>query len=387
MHPQRRQNQPEYYGYYQQPQYHPQHAAPYPQQWYPQYPVPVQYQQRLYHPMPPQHTMPHGPMIVSSTPQPQLLPQMRQNMVSPPAIAPVYPVNESPAPNPALQPAVPLVPTYNETVSFSSHSPAQEEHVVEFLAVPERRTPWYPDLPWSSDPDYIFPPRAPRRKRKQKQMSSTEALQFPLREDADHLEDGSAVNDSETSGLADSSSFEHDGSSVKHSEIETNQTTPLPPATPDQSPLPNKQTPSKAVRPVVPAVPVAPRPSSQGTHVQSSQGNVPNAVSASETIEDAPAEENVAAPEKTAPKSWADLVRSKAAANAALADPNSSAVPATMVLGNSTSSGLADVLRTYTVKSAAKVAFTEPRGLVNTGNMCYMNSVSCSEVSVYPLTS
>ena len=40
---------------------------------------------------------------------------------------------------------------------------------------------------------------------------------------------------------------------------------------------------------------------------------------------------------------------------------------------------LAEILGKFGVRSQdsdSKVAFTKPRGLVNTGNMCYMNSVS-----------
>jgi len=44
--------------------------------------------------------------------------------------------------------------------------------------------------------------------------------------------------------------------------------------------------------------------------------------------------------------------------------------------GASNSGSLGDVLRSYTVESDNKIPFLEPRGLVNTGNMCYMNSVS-----------
>lgn len=43
------------------------------------------------------------------------------------------------------------------------------------------------------------------------------------------------------------------------------------------------------------------------------------------------------------------------------------------------SGSLADALSSYSVTESnevAKIAFLEPRGLVNTGNMCYMNSVS-----------
>lgn len=79
--------------------------------------------------------------------------------------------------------------------------------------------------------------------------------------------------------------------------------------------------------------------------------------------------------EKAVPKSWADLVRSKAAAAAAPAAAWANGVPQTN--GSTTkSNSLVDVLTSYTVDSEHKRSFLKPRGLVNTGNMCYMNSVS-----------
>ena len=84
-------------------------------------------------------------------------------------------------------------------------------------------------------------------------------------------------------------------------------------------------------------------------------------------------------PAKAVPKSWADLVRSKAPAPAAtpVVAPEPDGV---QLNGAQPTKGisLADVLNKFTVRandSDGKIAFTKPRGLVNTGNMCYMNSV------------
>jgi len=84
-------------------------------------------------------------------------------------------------------------------------------------------------------------------------------------------------------------------------------------------------------------------------------------------------------PKKEAPKSWADLVRKMAppkSSNAA-AEPN--AVTQTNGVANTKTASLSGALSSYSVAEArenSKIAFLEPRGLVNTGNMCYMNSVS-----------
>ena len=80
---------------------------------------------------------------------------------------------------------------------------------------------------------------------------------------------------------------------------------------------------------------------------------------------------------KAAPKSWADLVRTMAPAksNSEATDATPSAQPNGVL---SKTESLADVLSSYSVESIrdnSKISFLEPRGLVNTGNMCYMNSV------------
>jgi ubiquitin carboxyl-terminal hydrolase 10 len=81
-------------------------------------------------------------------------------------------------------------------------------------------------------------------------------------------------------------------------------------------------------------------------------------------------------PPKAAPKSWAELLRSKnaAAAKQAPVVTNGNAVANAGTAPKSNS--LADVLASFSVHSDKKVAFLEPRGLVNSGNLCYMNSVS-----------
>jgi len=76
----------------------------------------------------------------------------------------------------------------------------------------------------------------------------------------------------------------------------------------------------------------------------------------------------------SAPKSWADLVRSQKAGVPSMTQANGiSSAPVVQALPKSAS--LAEALRHYT-SASSHLHFIEPRGLVNTGNMCYMNSVS-----------
>lgn len=85
------------------------------------------------------------------------------------------------------------------------------------------------------------------------------------------------------------------------------------------------------------------------------------------------------------PTSWANLFAKKAAATSVV-DSNGTSSENTTVNGNgaqptsqlfpkSNATNVAEAIRAYQVGSSDKISFIEPRGLINTGNMCYMNSV------------
>jgi hypothetical protein len=103
--------------------------------------------------------------------------------------------------------------------------------------------------------------------------------------------------------------------------------------------------------------------------------------SAAENVEGEPAESSVTPAEnpvspRAAPKSWADLVRSKAQPRGASQTAGVSAESGGLQVPRSES--IVDVLNSLgsdVEQYGDKIAFLEPRGLVNTGNMCYMNSV------------
>ncbi len=100
------------------------------------------------------------------------------------------------------------------------------------------------------------------------------------------------------------------------------------------------------------------------------------------------------APAPAKPKSWANLFAKPAAPSSAAnamataaattnAQANGSAevdIPtvaagAAAGFGKPNANSIAEAVRSYRVGGTEKLAFLEPRGLVNTGNMCYMNSV------------
>jgi len=91
-------------------------------------------------------------------------------------------------------------------------------------------------------------------------------------------------------------------------------------------------------------------------------------------------------PKKEAPKSWADLVRTMAPPKVNNVAEEANAVTKTNGVANTKAASLSEALSSYSVAEArenSKIAFLEPRGLVNTGNMCYMNSVSSYRPVIY----
>ena len=92
--------------------------------------------------------------------------------------------------------------------------------------------------------------------------------------------------------------------------------------------------------------------------------------------EAAPAADTVkAAQSKPAPKSWADMLKRNVPKGPAPSPGMQKSEVVTNGFQAPKSASLADALKAYSVTSGATLNFLEPRGLVNTGNMCYMNSV------------
>ena len=277
-------------------------------------------------------------------------------------------------------------------------------------------------LPWSSVDDQPFPHKArPQRRRVRRSQLGTEPLNFPIEE---------VAGAEESSSIAEEAlePFEEQVSSPPPQPIDeqvpimpipvqtpttqaseapsetgsTDLTTPSPAVTPQptkfqQTPTPQPRS-SRQVGPVIPAVPILPlspktsrHPHRDSVSVVSLTSSTPQLESSSEearrsSTTSVPAPSDIS-PEVSAvipkpasppapPKSWADLVRSKATPK-----PSNTVAPVSQLanaLGPAKSETLSDVLNTIDVtatQNAAKIAFLKPRGLVNTGNMCYMNSV------------
>lgn len=257
-----------------------------------------------------------------------------------------------------------------------------------------------------SVPDSPFPAKIPRRRRKPRALeTSAAAVQLPAK---DSQKDTDATGESKTPApehnvASASSDFQTPITSHAPSETDSTQpTTPSSAAVPSSSSRSQStQSQAKTARPAVPIVPVVPiipqspsRPKRASQDIARRGSTTPKSSAArpATEVDDEPQTPTAGAstPEnneepnkevptsKPAPKSWADLVRTKG--SQATGSSAANVPPAgTSGLGISKTSSLVDVLSnlgTNVEEYSNKIAFVEPRGLVNTGNMCYMNSVS-----------
>lgn len=279
-------------------------------------------------------------------------------------------------------------------------------------------------------PESPFPPRAARLRRRKKALGAdAEGVELPqLLPSADAAEEtyqelveagtevSSAGPQSEPKTEALSAPSEGPSTQDQPSEdaASTHPTTPSssqPPKASSATPATPSNPVKSATRPTVPALPAVPvipalpkaspketRPpagtekssaeatpaglgDSQRTVAEEADGAAE--VKASETVQPAPA------PAK--PKLWTGLfakpsasaASTGSAANAAQSLTNdnaadgSGAAPGASSFAKASASSLAEALQAYHPGPPDRFAFLEPRGLVNTGNMCYMNSVRC----------
>lgn len=192
---------------------------------------------------------------------------------------------------------------------------------------------------------------------------------------------------SETSTVAATSARETPATSQAPSESDFTQvSTPTTPAQPStSSPKPStsssqqharKDTRSAIAVPNIGGLPKAKiAPSSAEKQGQEAEAAPVEKPAESSAAENTPAAEAPQSPPKAPqPKSWADLVRTKEAKTASAVKANGVVAP-NGVQSVPKSASLAEALRQHTVTNE-HLSFLEPRGLVNTGNMCYMNSVS-----------
>ena len=158
---------------------------------------------------------------------------------------------------------------------------------------------------------------------------------------------------------------------------------PTPSAKSQQTPTQPKPRSTGPIAPVIPALPQSPT-ATRKTHrdsIVSTQSKTSEDATAQSTTNTATEslDSQVAPPAPPAPKpkpsSWASLLRGPQTSSAASSTADGSSSANGVLTGRG--EALADALNDMSLSNEApsKISFLQPRGLVNTGNMCYMNSV------------
>lgn len=269
-------------------------------------------------------------------------------------------------------------------------------------------------LPWYSSTEGPFPSKGPRRRRrKPAPQSSSDPVELPARDEiaGSEIELEEPHQASQDPALPDDSepiSSSLETPLTSHAPSEEDSTQPTTPSsivvqvTPQTQINPTTKIPNRPYALPLPIIPVIPnfpsvskaqkRPSVGGSSevikpqersnedhlvVVVEAGNQTKSVDASSNPESVAARTSPST--KPAPKSWADLVRTKAQSNPRNSNKiQDNGVAQSNGFTTSKVTSLAEALSSFNVddvKHDTKLSFLEPRGLVNTGNMCYMNSV------------
>lgn len=235
-------------------------------------------------------------------------------------------------------------------------------------------------------PELPFPARAPRRRQQKRAIPAV--VEFPPKDGQWIIGHRKGEIQSVPSQVPVTSEPLTPTTSAPQSADSTQPTTP--------SPITKSQAQQKHAKPAVPLVPVVPvvpnvagtprrhtkTGSTATTETSKSTANITTEPEAETTSTDQIPDKETS-PVPAAPKSWAELLRAKNAAKPAVPSAAVDVNP----LGMPKSESLAHVLSSLgedVTRYSDKVFFLEPRGLVNTGNMCYMNSVLQILVSCVP---
>ncbi|KAJ5710517.1 hypothetical protein N7488_004673 [Penicillium malachiteum] len=372
------------------PTYVPQQFPP----WYPPYGQPQPPPRQFHHP-------PYTPMMVSMYPP--------SHHVMAPSHLPPQPIPMQP------RTPTPLQPNLSPSIAAPLQAEMQDHLIIppqpsQHYSVPSSPPQWEPKamsdfkpnftapVPWLSVPDESFPTRIPHRSRRRRAFHDD--VEFPKKDGKWIIgprkgEVEEIVQKPKSIDIAIHLVSEPLTPTTSIPQSDGNSTQPTTPSSAAKS---QTQTQPKITKPAIPVVPVVPNvpgtPRRQTKDELSTASETPKSVAVAPTETDAAsvaAEEEAAVksvtPVPSVPKSWAELLRSKQAATSA-ASASASVVPTEpSSIVPPKSETLADVLSNLgedVTRYSDKIGFLEPRGLVNTGNMCYMNSVLQILVSCVP---
>ncbi|QSZ36879.1 hypothetical protein DSL72_006762 [Monilinia vaccinii-corymbosi] len=392
---------------------HPYNANYYPQPFPPQYHSPgitQQYNPYQHYGRSPPPMMPHYGHPPPAPLQPQAPPFTRPQPS--PAIAASHPpvIASSYQPSPALPPSQTpssLSTQSSHTVSGGPLTPPSPEPIrprTPPQSPPSTFThyiPYQPPLPWVT-PNTTAPwPTRRRRRRKQVHELSTNAVELPS---LDKDVDAEVEKDANTSEARFEPTPAVDEAPRPAPETPTTTQGPSEDAESTVPTTPSSTQPSsrltggevtpvatKSQRAAVPAVPVVRAiPKSQPKNIPSTTlQNTNKEISAevkqttSEVTNGNETKESVAEEMKAmhpppkawaTPRAWTGLFGSSGAP--AVPTTASGSQDGSSGFGKKNTESLAEALRSFNAEAKdSKISFLEPRGLVNTGNMCYMNSV------------
>ncbi|KAK5058648.1 hypothetical protein LTR84_010912 [Exophiala bonariae] len=370
-----------------QPQPQHQHQHQHQQQIYPQ-PSPhistTHAHRQLPHHQPPPSASTTSTTLVQTPPSPPLSITSTQT---------THTRKDSASPTTSVSPAPPHTPTHPQ---------------VQTPTLEEPREPFQPPVPWLSVDNEAFPPRAaPRKRRVPRSLLATEPVVYPLPEISHELgvaaESEShdvelAVEDTNPPMLNDQTTTQASTpvpSDVLSETASTQPTTPSSAAPPPATKSTPTQPKTRPVGPIIPAVPILPPSPTAGRKAhrdsvtsqvsklsetaksvtkeeQESSASIAGAAESSIPSDSTPKPASAPAP----PKSWANLFRSNDSQSPSVAASTSSTAAESSKVGrNETLSDVLNDMNSSIAATPTRVSFLKPRGLVNTGNMCYMNSV------------
>lgn len=278
-------------------------------------------------------------------------------------------------------------------------------------------------LPWYSVSEADFPIKASRRRRRRpRPQPSSSPLELPPRLDSPTFEDTQVADSSsriaiptpcdkplpppEPSGSA--TPVASKAPSVAESSQPTKPSSTVPPSQQSRPlPSPGVKVGKRQTARIVPVVPIIPNiPSlsrsskrqsvsivsekakilespNNADHLENALDETKRAVAEDEDVlSDSEQTSKASSPQfKAAPRSWADLLKNKTPAtlpSVSVVSDIAGAIPNGVHISKADS--ISAVLDSFSVQDGEaenRLAFLKPRGLVNTGNMCYMNSVLC----------